>query len=68
MTISNRVRELRARCNVTQSDLAEAVGVTRQTIAALEKGSYIPSLLLAMQISKYFKQPIEEIFFEEEEA
>ncbi|WP_261130775.1 helix-turn-helix transcriptional regulator [Bacillus sp. Marseille-Q3570] len=68
MTISNRVRELRARCNVTQAELAEAVGVTRQTIAALEKGSYIPSLLLAMQISKYFKQPIEEIFFEEEEG
>ncbi|WP_408007396.1 helix-turn-helix transcriptional regulator [Pseudalkalibacillus sp. A8] len=67
MTISNRVKELRARFNTTQSDLAEAVGVTRQTIAALEKGSYIPSLLLAMQISKYFNQPIEEIFFEEED-
>ncbi len=67
MTISNRVKELRARFNTTQSELAETVDVTRQTIAALEKGSYIPSLLLAMKISKYFNQPIEEIFFEEED-
>ncbi|MCF6408964.1 helix-turn-helix transcriptional regulator [Pseudalkalibacillus salsuginis] len=67
MTISNRVKELRARFNTTQSELAEAVDVTRQTIAALEKGSYIPSLLLAMKISKYFNRPIEEIFFEEED-
>ena len=44
----NRVKELRARFNLTQGELAERVGVTRQTIVSLEKGSYTPSLLLAM--------------------
>lgn len=67
MALGNRVRELRARDHLTQSDLAELVNVTRQTIVALEKGSYTPSLLLAMNIAKTFKLPIEEIFYMEEE-
>jgi len=67
MILTNRVKELRARHKFTQSDLAEAVEVTRQTIVALEKGSYIPSLLLAMKIARTFQLPIEEIFFMEEE-
>ena len=58
----NRVRELRARFNLTQNELAERVGVTRQTIVSLEKGSYTPSLLLAMNIAEEFKMPIENIF------
>lgn len=62
----NRVRELRARFNLTQSELAERVGVTRQTIVSLEKGSYTPSLLLAMNIAEEFKMPIEDIFSKEE--
>ncbi len=61
----NRVKELRAKYNFTQEALAESVNVTRQTIVALEKGSYIPSLLLAMNIARTFKLPIEEIFFME---
>lgn len=67
MQLRNRVKELRARYNMTQSELAEEVEVTRQTIVALEKGNYIPSLLLAMKISTTFNLPIEEIFFLEEE-
>jgi putative transcriptional regulator len=65
MYMKNRVKELRAKYNFTQEALAETVHVTRQTIVALEKGSYIPSLLLAMNIARTFKLPIEEIFFME---
>ncbi|PIC86098.1 MULTISPECIES: helix-turn-helix transcriptional regulator [unclassified Sporosarcina] len=64
--IKNRVKELRARMDLTQSALAEQVGVTRQTIVALEKGSYTPSLLLAMNIAEVFKLSIEEIFYKED--
>lgn len=60
--ITNRVKELRARFDYTQGELADLVGVTRQTIVALEKGSYTPSLLLAMNLAEVFKLPIEEIF------
>ncbi|WP_181350367.1 helix-turn-helix transcriptional regulator [Thalassobacillus sp. CUG 92003] len=62
----NRVKELRAKHNLSQADLAKAVGVTRQTIAALEKGDYVPSLLLAMNISDVFECRIEKIFTREE--
>ena len=67
MVLKNRVKELRAKHSYTQHDLADAVEVTRQTIVSLEKGSYIPSLLLAMKIASTFKLSIEEIFFLEEE-
>lgn len=62
MKLSNRIRELRARFQWTQQDLASRVGVTRQTIAALEKGDYIPSLLLAMNICIEFQLTVEEVF------
>ena len=64
--LKNRVKELRARFNLTQGDLADKTGVTRQTIVSLEKGSYTPSLLLAMNIAEVFKEPIEQIFYKEE--
>ena len=64
----NRVKELRARFNLTQGELAKKIGVTRQTIVSLEKGSYVPSLLLAMNISEVFKEPIESIFYKREES
>lgn len=67
ITIRNRVREMRNLKQLTQSDLAKAVDVTRQTIISLEKGSYIPSLLLAMRISKVLCVKIEDIFYLEEE-
>ncbi|GKV54542.1 transcriptional regulator [Sporosarcina sp. NCCP-2222] len=65
--IKNRVKELRARFDLTQGELAEKVGVTRQTIVALEKGSYTPSLLLAMNLGEVFGLPIEEIFSKEDD-
>lgn len=68
MPLVNRVKELRARHQLTQGDLAEKVGVTRQTIISLEKGSYTPSLMLAMHIARVFEEPVESIFTIEEET
>ncbi|WP_369899570.1 helix-turn-helix transcriptional regulator [Bacillus manliponensis] len=62
MLICNRVKEIRARYNFTQSVLAEKVGVTRQTIAAIEKGDYVPSLLLALTICDVFDLKVEDLF------
>ena len=53
---------LRTKKEATQEDLASAVGVSRQTIIALEKGNYVPSLLLALKISHFFGMPVEKIF------
>ena len=61
-TIENSVQSLRIRAKITQEQLAASVGVTRQTIIAIEKGSYIPSLLLAFKISHYFKKSVQSIF------
>jgi len=61
--ISNKVYELRSKASITQEALAEAIGVTRQTIIAIEKGNYTPSVILALKIAKYFKKPLEEIFY-----
>lgn len=60
--MNNRIKELRARHNLTQMDLAKLVGVRRETIVFLEKGKYNPSLKLAHQISKVFNFSIEEVF------
>ena len=64
-TLTNQVKELRAQKEISQGKLAEMVGVTRQTIISLEKGSYVPSLLLAMRISEALETPIEIIFTRE---
>ena len=60
--MNNRIKELRARFNLTQLDLAQKVGVRRETIVFLEKGNYNPSLKLAYDISKNFECTIEEVF------
>jgi len=60
--MTNRIKELRARDNLTQSDLARKAGVRRETIVFLEKGKYNPSLKLAYDISRIFDLPIEEVF------
>ncbi|MGY6630094.1 MAG: helix-turn-helix transcriptional regulator [Wenzhouxiangella sp.] len=63
VNISNRVRDLRyERDRMTQQDLAEAVGVSRQTIIAIENGRYSPSLEVAMKIARVFGEPVESIF------
>ncbi len=60
----NRVKVFRALHDLTQEDLAKAVGVTRQTILAIEKGKYDPSLELAFRIARYFSVAIEDVFGE----
>lgn len=60
--VKNNVSMLRSQKGVTQEDMAKAVGVTRQTIIAIEKGNYTPSVLLAIKIAQYFQIPVEEVF------
>jgi putative transcriptional regulator len=61
--IHNNIRKLRfAHDEMTQQELAEKVGVTRQTIVAIEKGNYSPSLELAFRIARVFNSPLEEVF------
>ncbi|PZO32652.1 MAG: transcriptional regulator [Alphaproteobacteria bacterium] len=62
--MNNRLKVLRAERNWSQADLAEQLGVSRQTVNALETGRYDPSLPLAFRIATVFGQPIESIFSE----
>jgi putative transcriptional regulator len=61
----NRLRKLREARGLTQEELAKALGVTRQTIIAIEKGRYDPSLKLAFKIARFFGVKIEDIFIYE---
>jgi putative transcriptional regulator len=66
--MTNKIREYRAKYNLTQEDLAQKVKVRRETIVFLEKNKYNPSLKLAYDLARLFSVPIEELFiFEEEE-
>jgi len=67
MGIKNRLRELRARYKMSQEELARKVGVTRQTIIAIENGKYLPSLRLAFKIAKVFNMKIEDVFIYDED-
>jgi putative transcriptional regulator len=60
--MKNRIKEFRARDNLTQEDLAKKVGVRRETIVYLEKGKYNPSLKLAHDVAKELKTTISELF------
>ena len=64
--MNNRLQVLRAERNWSQAHLAEALGVSRQTVNALETGRYDPSLPLAFRIARVFGQPIESIFYEQD--
>lgn len=66
VNLKTRIKELRARYDMTQEDLAKKVGVRRETILYLEKGKYNPSLLLAHRIAKVLKTTILELFMFEE--
>ena len=60
--MNNKIRVARAEARMTQQQLAEAAGVSRQTINSIEQAKYVPSALLAMKIARYFGKPVEEIF------
>ena len=60
--VHNVVHDHRTDSDVTQQGLADAVGVSRQTIIAIERGNYVPSVALALKISQYFDVSVEELF------
>jgi len=64
--MKNRLREERARLDISQAELAERTGVSRQTIHSIENGRYVPSTVLALKIARVFEKPLEEIFQLEE--
>ncbi|MCK9497785.1 MAG: helix-turn-helix transcriptional regulator [Candidatus Colwellbacteria bacterium] len=61
--VQNKIKEIRTSIGLTQEELADKVGVRRETIVFLEKGKYNPSLKLAMDIAKVFKMKVDDIFF-----
>ncbi|OUS03141.1 transcriptional regulator [Flavobacteriales bacterium 33_180_T64] len=64
--MKNTIKIERARYNLTQGDLAEKIGVSRQSINAIEKGKYVPSTVLAIKMAQLFKRPVEDLFFLED--
>ena len=67
--MKNLVKELRAAGGLSQADLGDALGVSRQTIIAIERGRYLPSLPLALGMARFFSMAIEDIFIlDEKEA
>ena len=64
--MKNNIKIQRAIANLTQAELAEKIGVSRQTINAMELGKYVPSTVLALKIAKVFEKSVDEIFELEE--
>ncbi|RDI08475.1 helix-turn-helix transcriptional regulator [Flavobacterium sp. AG291] len=60
--MKNNIKVQRAIFNLTQQDLADRIGVSRQTINAMEAGKFVPSTVLALKISRLFEKPVNEIF------
>ncbi len=60
--MTNNLKVLRAIKNISQEELAKHIGVSRQTINAMEKGKYVPSTVLALKLGRFFEKPVEEIF------
>ena len=66
MNLCNRLKETRLHNGLTQEALAEAVGVTRQTIIAIEKGKFAPSVKLALQLAAALRTPLKDVFWLED--
>ncbi len=64
--MTNNIKVQRAIHDMTQANLADKIGVSRQTINAMEKNKYVPSTVLSLKIAKLFKKPVEAIFFLED--
>ena len=64
--MKNSIRVARAERRMTQQQLADAVGVSRQTVNAIERGRFIPSTVLALKVARLFEKPVEEMFSLEE--
>lgn len=68
MKVLNRIKEIRREKQITQSEMSEILGVSRQTIVAIENDKYNPSLELTLKIARLFEMPVEEIFKLEDEV
>ncbi len=64
--MKNKIKVERSIHDMTQAELAEKIGVSRQTINAIEKSKYVPSTILSLKIARLFKKPLEELFFLED--
>ncbi|KGA98159.1 XRE family transcriptional regulator [Alkalihalobacillus alcalophilus ATCC 27647 = CGMCC 1.3604] len=67
MKLKNRLKELRAREGLNQTDLAKKIGASRQTISLIERGDYAPSVILALKLANFFEESVESIFRLEDE-
>ena len=65
--MKNRIRVARAEVRMTQQQLADAIGVSRQTINAIESGRFVPSTVLALKMAHVFEKPVEDIFMLDDE-
>ena len=65
--MKNRIRVERAEVRMTQQQLADAIGVSRQTINAIESGKFVPSTVLALKMANLFEKPVEELFILDDE-
>jgi putative transcriptional regulator len=66
--LRNSLKVLRAQLNITQEELAASIGVTRKTINTIERGRFAPSTILALKLAAFFKTPVEEIFYLDEDS
>ena len=66
--MKNNIKQLRKQAGFRQEDMANQLGVTRQTIISLEKGSYVPSLLFALNLCEVFDAAVEDVFSKEEQS
>ena len=64
--MKNRIKVARAEMNITQGELAEKIGVTRQAVNSIELGKYVPSTVLALKMAKLFGKSVEELFMLED--
>lgn len=62
VVLKNRLKELRARDGINQTEMAKLAGVSRQAISLIERNEYTPSIVIAMKIAKVFHEPVEEVF------
>jgi putative transcriptional regulator len=63
MKLKNKIKDMRLKKNLSQAELADIIGVSRQTIISIEKGTCIPSTYLAIKLSKVFGKTVNELFF-----
>ena len=64
--MKNKLKVARAEMDITQGELAESIGVTRQAVNSIELGKYVPSTVLALKMARLFGKPVEELFFLED--